>query len=313
MWGAASLAMAGAARAQPALGLDDSVLLVPGPEDGGCVRWAGRVAASLARALPVSTPPRLTVLGGPDGVTAANRFGTLEAGDGKALLVLPGAALHARLIDPGRARFDPGSWVALLALWQGAVLAGRGPLAAGGQAPLRVAIGSPDAPEAAALAALDLLRVPARPVTGPAAAVFSAGQADALIIAGADPVAAARAIGATPWFRFAASGEAEGVPVFQATSGLSAASPEMRAVLAAVAAVQLRASLVLPALTSANLVAAWRRASLRWQEEARAEPGEGRALAGAEAAAALAAIIPTAEAVLAWRTWLDRRLGWRPG
>ena len=92
---------------------------------------------------------------------------------------------------------------------------------------------------------------------------------------------------------------------------ITAASPGARAVLAAAAGLQLRAALVMPPLTPADTVAAWRRAALRWQEEERAQPGDGHALVGAPAAAAFALLNPPPDAVLAYRNWLERRLGWR--
>jgi hypothetical protein len=70
---------------------------------------------------------------------------------------------------------------------------------------------------------------------------------------------------------------------------------------------------MLPALTPADQVSLWRGAAQRWQEEqARAAlPANGRALVGAEAATLLAGLSPPPEAVLAYREWLLRRLGWQ--
>ncbi|MBP0494509.1 hypothetical protein [Roseomonas indoligenes] len=304
--GLALLGLAGlprAARAQAEQGL---TILVPGPEDGGCARWAARAAASLARGLHRPGSLRLSVVGGPDGVTAANRFATLDGAEGPRLLVLPGWTCHARLTGATRARFEPGTWLPLMASWQGAVLAGRGSLPGRGGAPLRVAIPSPDAPEAATLAALDMLGIAARPVTGAAETAFAAGEADALIVTGADPVAQARAIGAVPWYLLSTGeGEATEIPP------LPGRSPEGRAVLAAAAGLQMRAALVMPPLTPADTVAAWRRAAARWQEEERAQPADGQPLTGTAAGAAFALLNPPADATLVYRSWLERRLGWR--
>ncbi|MCR0980882.1 hypothetical protein [Roseomonas populi] len=295
----------GAARAQVA---ESTTILVPGPEDGGCARWAARAAAALARGLHRPGPLRLSFVGGPDGVTAANRFATLDGAEGPRLLVLPGWTCHARLTGTTRARFEPGAWLPLMASWQGAVLAGRGPRPGRGGTPLRVAIPAPEAPEAAALAALDLLGVPAAPVTGAAEAAFAAGDADALIVIGADPVARAASLGAVPWYLLSTGeGEATEIPP------LPGRSPETRAVLAAAAGLQMRAALVMPPLTPADAVAAWRRAAVRWQEEERAQPTEGQPLTGTAAGAAFALLAPAADATLAYRSWLERRLGWRAG
>jgi hypothetical protein len=249
---------------------------------------------------------RLTTLGGPDGVTAANRFATLEAGNGRTLLILPGLTCHTRLTGATRARFEPSAWLPLLMSWQGAVLAGRGPLTASG-VPLRVAIPAPDAPEAAVLAVLDQFGMPARPVPGEPEASFAAGETDVLVIHGPDPLARARALGMTPWYHLASPG----IPEQGDVPPLPAASPAWGGVLAALAAMQMRAALVLPRLTSADRVAAWRWAAPRWQEESRAESIEGQPLIGAEAVSAWAILNPPPDAVLSYRTWLERRLAWR--
>ncbi|MBB5692763.1 hypothetical protein [Muricoccus pecuniae] len=294
----------GRARAQAQ---DTGVVLVPGPEDAAPARWASRAAAALSRGLHRPGALRLSHLGGPDGVTAANRFATLEGAESVRFLALPGWACHVRLTGATRARFEPGAWIPLLVSWHGAVLAGRGPLNARGPAPLRVAIPSPDSPEAAALAALDLLGIPARPVPGMAEAAFAAGEADALIVSGADPVARASMLGATPWCALGQVGEGEAgeLPV------LTGEPSSLRGVLAAAAGMQMRAALVMPPLTPADTLAAWRRAALRWQEEERSQPGEGHALTGTAAAAAFALAVPPPDATLTYRSWLERRLGWR--
>ncbi|HEY8613440.1 MAG TPA: hypothetical protein VIL69_19425, partial [Roseomonas sp.] len=267
----------GMARAQVQ---ESGTILVPGPEDGGFARWATRASAALTQGLQRPGALRLSYLGGPDGVTAANRFATLEGARGARFLVLPGWTCHARLTGSTRARFEPGAWLPLLLTWQGAVLAGRGPLPFRGGAPLRVALPAPDAPEAAALAALDLLGIPARPLAGLSEAAFLAGESDALIVTGADPVGRAQALGAVPWYRLGspAEGEVSEIPP------LPGNSPAARGILAAAAGLQMQAALVMPPLTPADTVAAWRRVAIRWQEEERAQPAEGQALIGAAAA-----------------------------
>ncbi|WP_140885398.1 hypothetical protein [Muricoccus nepalensis] len=294
------------ARAQ---GPEGATILAPGPEDGAGARWAARAAGALSRGMQRPGAMRLAVLGGPDGVTAANRFATLDGSQGPSLLALPGWTCHARLVGSTRARFEPRGWLPLLLSWQGAVLAGRGPLPGAAGAPLRVAMPSAEAPEAAALAALDLLGLPGRPFAGLPEAAFAAGEADALILAGPEAAARAQTLGATPWCAFPGPAEAEAAEAPPFPTG----SPLAQAVVAAVAAMQVRAALVAPALTAADTVAAWRRAGSRWQEEERALPGEGQPLAGAAAASAFALLLPPPDAVLDYRSWLDRRLGWRAG
>ena len=51
-----------------------ATLLAPGPEDGAAARLASRAAAALARGLVQASALRVSALGGPDGITAANRF-----------------------------------------------------------------------------------------------------------------------------------------------------------------------------------------------------------------------------------------------
>ncbi|MFC7554280.1 hypothetical protein ACFQU7_21865 [Pseudoroseomonas wenyumeiae] len=163
---AAALLGAPAARAQR-LAADTATLLLPGPEGGPAALWAAKVAAGLVRGLPHAVALHSTTIGGPDGVTAANRFATLEGAEGRTLLVLPGSAAHARLIGESRARYPVEGWLPLCASWQGAILAGRGPMPAPNAArPLRLALPGPDAPEAAALLGLDLIGYPATPVFG---------------------------------------------------------------------------------------------------------------------------------------------------
>ena len=287
---------------------EGATILVPGPEDGACARWATRAAGIMARGTQRAGTTRLSVLGGPDGVTAANRFATLDGAGGPSLLALPGWTCHARLTGSSRARFEPRSWLPLLLSWRGAVLAGRGPLPARGT-PVRVAMPSAEAPEAAVLAAMDLLGLSGLPLVAQPEAAFAAGEADALIVLGPEPLARAQAMGATPWYGFPGPAELERAEV--APFPLSA--PLARAVTAAVAALQVRAVLVAPVLSAADSVAAWRMAAGRWQEEERTMPGEDQPLVAASAAEAFALVTPPADAVLDYRNWLERRLGWRPG
>src|SRR5437763_15561651 len=95
---AAGCALAGAAGAMlPAT----ATLLVPGPEGGPYARFAERLGASLARGATTAIKLTHSILGGPDGVTAANRFVTEGGPDGRTLLLLPGPAALARMVgDP---------------------------------------------------------------------------------------------------------------------------------------------------------------------------------------------------------------------
>ncbi|MDB5368500.1 MAG: hypothetical protein JWP20_58 [Roseomonas sp.] len=310
----------GAARAQ-ALAADTATLLLPGPEGGAAARWAAQVAAGLARGLPHAVALHTLLIGGPDGVTAANRFATLEGAEGRVLLVLPGQAAHARLIGESRARYPMEGWLPLCASWQGAVLAGRGPMPAPDAGrPLRLALPGPDAPEAAALLALDLAGHPAMPVFGlaglAAEQALARGGVDAIVIAAPAPLRQAARIGATAWCELETPGRRDQpeLPVL-AGAAIQARPAQVAAAQAGFAALRLRAALVLPALTSADLVAVWRRAALRWQEDETRESPEIAAspLVGAEARTAMSALFPEPAAVLVYREWLLRRLSWQAG
>lgn len=297
---------------------DTAALLLPGPEGGAAAQWAARVAAGLARGLPHAVALRMTTLGGPDGVTAANRFATLEGGDGRTLLVLPGAAAHARLIGEGRAQFQMEGWMPICASWQGGILAGRGVMPRPG-APLRLALPGPEAPEAATLLALELLGYKVTPVFGLGAhlpeAQLARTEYDAMAIAAPSPLRRAARLGLTPWMELDTPGRRDHPPLPPLADAPSPARPsQVAAIQAGFAAMRLRAALLLPALTSADVVAIWRRAALRWQEEEAKENQEttGPALIGIEARTAVSALCPSPDAVLAYREWLLRRLSWQP-
>ncbi|TCZ65934.1 hypothetical protein [Roseicella aquatilis] len=314
---AAGLACAGPARAllPPA-----ATLLVPGPEDGPHARLADRFGASLARSVTTAMRLRQTVLGGPDGVTAANRFATEGAPDGRTLLLLAGAAPLARLIGDPRARFDAAGWLPVCAVQGSAVVAGRDALPGPGTAP-RFGFAASDTAGAAVLLGLDMLGLQASPVPGLAPqrpeAALAQGQVDAVLLTGSDIALRLAAVGARPWFTLEAPGARDpaltDVPsLFDLLLG---GPPELRLALGAAAAcARLRAALVLPALTPATLVADWRGAAQRWLDE------EGRQLlspwlrilTGIEAGPLLAALTPPPAAVVAYREWLLRRLNWRP-
>ncbi|MDO9707530.1 hypothetical protein [Paracraurococcus lichenis] len=317
----AGLATGGLALAAPARAMlpPAATLLVPGPEDGPLARLAAHLAASLARGATTAIRLGHSVLGGPDGVTAANRFVTESAPDGRTLLLLPGAAPLARLVGDPRARFDPAGWLPVCALQGSAVLAGREAMPPPGAAP-RFGLGAPDMPGAAGLLALDLLGFAASPVLGlpppRAEAALAQGVAEAVLLHGADIPGRLAACGARPWFTLEPAGQRDpALPDLPSLHDLRLLGPpELRAALAAAAAsIRLQAALVLPPLTPADIVAAWRGAALRWlEEEGRQGWAPGlRALPGTEAAPLLAAIAPPPSAALAYREWLLRRLNWR--
>ncbi len=306
--------------ATPALGAtgvpEAVTLLAPGPEVGPGAGFARRAATGLPRGLAQAASFRVSLLGGPDGITAANRFAASTPADGRLLLALPGAAMQALLLGESRARFEPRHWPALAGSVMPALLAGRGPLGALGR--VRLALPGPAAPEAAGLLALDVLGRPASPVfpSGGVTAeqAVAAGAADALVLAGPGAAQRAAALGLAPWFAFdGVEGVREpGLPMLGDLLP-DPPSPDLLAALrAAGAALGVRGLLVLPALTSADVVAMWRDAARRWIESdpQGIEPG-ARHAAPEEAARALAALCPGAEAAAAYRDWVQRRFAWR--
>lgn len=305
---------------QAATGVPEAAtLLVPGPEGGPASEFAARAAQGLARGLVQAAALRVTILGGPDGITAANRFAASTAPDGRMLLVLTGQAAQALLIGDSRARYEPRRWPAIAGSLVPVLVAGRGPLS--GTRPARMALPGPGAAEAGALLALDLIGRNATPVflppgLGPEAAI-GAGIVDAVVLTGGDAMARAAALGIVPWFGF--DGEQPGrdpaladVESFGELPGNHRESDLVAASRAAGAALRVHGVLVLPALTSADAVALWRGAARNWMEEAR-EPEEAatRRVGGDEAADTLSTLCPPAEASNAYRDWLRRRLNWQ--
>jgi hypothetical protein len=319
--GLALLAAAGASPATATLPPAAATLLVPGPTDGPLAQWAARLAAALARGTTTAIMLERTVLGGPDGVTAANRFATAAAPDGRTLLVLPGAAAQAWLVGDKRAHFNGAGWPPVCAAQGPAVVAGRQPFAAAARAPVRLGLAAPDHPGTAALLGLDLIGVAATPVAGlpppQAEAALAEGTVEAVVLQGADVPARLAALGARPWFTLDGPGPRDPAlpetPVLAelATGGDAAIRAGF---LAAAANARLVGAVLLPALTPADLVALWRAAAQRWlEEEVRVGlPAGIRVTAGAELAPVLSPLVPPPEAVLAYREWLLRRLRWQP-
>jgi hypothetical protein len=146
-------------------------LLSSGPAYGYIAGWAKLLGPHLLDGLPPNTEPRFAAMGGPDGVTVCNAFGTRLDPDGSTIMFAPGAALLAWLEGDSRVKYDPGRWVATLAGVTPAVLVGRAPLTRAAltrsaSRPLRLAASNPIGPELAAFLALDLLGLPTRPVYG---------------------------------------------------------------------------------------------------------------------------------------------------
>ena len=102
-------------------------------------------------------------------------------------------------------------------------------------------------------------------------AALGQGMVEAALLTGTDLPARIAAIGARPWFTLEPAGHratrcCRRSP--RCSTCRSAAEAELRAAaVAAAGCARLQAALVLPALTPANLVAAWRSAAQRWLDE----------------------------------------------
>ncbi|HEV7264564.1 MAG TPA: hypothetical protein VGN83_06575 [Falsiroseomonas sp.] len=296
-----------------------ALLIAPGPQDGPTARFAADAVRGLARGLVQAAALRVAVVGGPDGITAANRFATSAPAEHPLLLLLlPGLAAQAQLVGDPRARFEPRRWPAVAGSLQPAILAGR---RAPGRQPLRLATPSPAAPETAALLALEALgiagsAVPLAAGTSAEAAV-AAGAADAAVLTGPGLTERAAALGLTPWFVFDGPAGTRDpalpdLPTLGEVLPDPAAPDLVSAIRAAGAALRIRGLVVLPALTASDSVAMWRGAARRWVEAEPDMAAPGTRLLGPEPTAdALVTLCPRPEVTLAYREWLHQRLGWQ--
>ncbi|MBD0272356.1 MAG: hypothetical protein ICV73_10550, partial [Acetobacteraceae bacterium] len=222
-----------------------ATLLVPGPDDGAHERWSARLAAFLTRGV-ASAPGSAAqverrILGGPDGVTAANRFSALVEPDGRTLLVLSGAAAQARLVGDPRARFDAAGWLPVCAAEGLAVVAGRAPAPPAGGGAVRVAVADAGSPAATALCGLAMMGLHAVPVAGltplQAEAALLEGSVDVVLLNGPDVPARLSALGARPWFTLDAAGTRDAaLPDVPCMSELVSGPTVLRAAARAVAA-----------------------------------------------------------------------------
>lgn len=298
---------------------ESATLLVAGPEGTPTAAWAAGVATQLGRFLPQAAAVRVQLVGGADGIAAANRFTTAAAPDGNTLLALSAAATQARAAGDSRARFEPGTWLPVCGATLSVLLAGRGPLPRRGNT-LRLALSSPDAADAAALMALDGLGVSASPVFGVAPAMAEAalaqGAVDAAMLSGPNLPERAAALGLTPWIAGELPGGARDPAMAEVLTLSDALGAGGGALLAACrigfAGFGMRGIVVLPALTPATAVAPWRSAGLRWAEAGDRDPSDGvRPLGISQCRALIAALCPAPDALRSYRAWLARRLNWR--
>ena len=315
---------------------DGATILVAGPDGGRLARWGDAVAVALNT--PLGTSVRATCAGGVDGVTGANQFDARVSPDGTTVLLAPGAAALDWLVGDPRAHFDAEHWVPLMAgITPGIVVTNRdiAPLRRGGA--VRLAASDPVGPQLPALFGLDLLGAHVAPVFGLVEqeainAAFAAGKVDAVLTWGQnvpEQVATLQEAGGTALFGLGAL-DADGAPgrdpafpnvptlteLYVSVHGAMPPAARYNAWRAAAAATQLEFGLVLPRLTSAAMVALWRRAA----SQAAAQPGvqdlatqfSVQPLQGVAAAAAMGSVAADSAALLELRGWLAARFNWRP-
>ncbi len=294
--------------------------------------WADWLSPTLAAALFPGVSLRKNLVGGADGVTAANQFEAWANPDGSTAALLPGAAALAWLSGDPRARFDAARWVPALAATTPCLVFSRvsaAQLAAG--APLRMAASTPAGKEMPAMLGLDLLGAQWQPVWAvpdPAQA-FAQQQVDTLCLCGRHvPEMAGRlaASGAAPLFSFGTvddSGTPQRAPDFpdvptliEVLAGRPVDAPLLAGWRAAAAAAALNMALVLPQLTPAAMVAQWRRACAQAsgsplvQTEASSEGL--RPVPAPSASACTTAVLADTAALLELRRWLAAKLDYRP-
>ena len=255
-------------------------LLTAGPEAGELESWSKLLAPHLRRALPADTELRLAQAGGVDGVTGANQFHTSTQPDGFSTLLVPGSAALACLIGDPRVHFEAGRWIGLLSAHSPAVLISRiDPRGFRRGQAVKLAIDSPNGSNLAARLGLELMGLTPVPGGGPAGdaaamAAFAQRAADLLLLRGgsmAEQIAAAQAAGGQP---IATLGRQDGgvmtrdpaqpgLPHLMELAGQIglplAGGPILEAWRAVAAAAQLSFALVLPPLTTASMIALWRR------------------------------------------------------
>jgi hypothetical protein len=316
---------------------ESATILVAGPDGGRLGRWGETVASALDQTLPSGTKVRTTCAGGIDGVTGANQFEARVPPDGATVLLAPGDAALDWLVGDPRAHFDAEHWVPVMAGVTPAIVMARPDAILGTDHVVRVAASGPVGPQLPVLLGLELLGATVTPVFGlvepeAARAAFVAGKVDIVLAWGQDvprQVDLLRDAGAKPLFGLGtldANGVVSRDPAFPdvptlveqyvALHGAKPTGARFDAWRAVASASQLDFGLVLPRLTSASMVALWRRAA----SQATSQPGVQalastvavRPLEGVAAAAAMIGLAADPGALLELRGWLATRYNWRP-
>ena len=328
----------GPARAQTGLASFPArvTLLSSGPAHGYIAGWAKLLGPHLLEGLPPDVGSRFTAMGGPDGVTVCNAFGSRLDPDGSTIMFAPGAALLAWLEGDSRVTYDPGRWIATVVGATPAVLVGRASLSHPPARPWRLAASNPIGPELAAFLALDLLGLPARPVYGltdPASLVDALRRrtVDLAFLSGPKlrtTLAQARAAGAQALFSTGAQGPAGPVPrdpllptvpsFLETAANLGVTihpGDRLAAYQAAAAAAAICFTAVLPDLVGPSMLAEWRQGAELLSNSlsiaAVAVPQGVRLVTGVSAARFLVQASQSAAALDSLRQTMLTRYGWR--
>lgn len=335
-------AMTGEVSAEPSVDQSPAtqrppyIILVGGLPGGQTDRWARTIAAAAQGVLSPETRIRVRTIGGHDGVTGANRLQTLAASDGRISAMLPGETAIAFLTGDPRVHFQPGEWIPILAgLNPGIIFVRDGLARLSRPTPIRLAVVGPESKGLAAILSFDKLGVPTVPIFGlrgaEALRAFALDEADAIILTGEQITANAtrlreeggRAICSLGVLDDQAGfgGELQGMKLptveeLAATRGVAPLLPPLeQAYRAVVAASRIEFVLVLPHLTRPAAVALWRQAArsmIRSPDIQSVAASANISLTEAGAAAAIAPLSTSADAMLALRQMLFKRFGWRP-
>jgi hypothetical protein len=243
--------------------------------DGLLAGVANAFRAGFNAVLPPDQTMQIELVGGADGVTAANQFEASAAPDGETALLVSGSAALAWQVGDPRAQFDVGHWLPIAtAQVSGVLISGSQTGLRPGRLRLAVEVGA-----SAALPAqlgLYLLGHGVQLVAAPdALRVLAHGDADAAFIVGSN--VASRTIeavmrGMVPLFSLGSLDNANqlqrdtflpNIPTLPELLANASITPDpalLAAWRAVAAAARLDTALLLPWLTPANVVAWWRTA-----------------------------------------------------
>ena len=321
-------------------GTAEGRIIIAGTAETLCGRWASLMTPLMAQALHHNDSFQLQPTTGWDGVTGANLFETRQQSATSPLaLIAPGSAMLAAMVGDSRVHYDYQRWLAILSVCQPTVTIGRVALHRSlgtmlGNHRTRVAVSSPTGLELPMLLAFELLGLRPQPITGQATpeaamAALTAGTVDAIQLP-LDPQFPERAAalaqqGFGPLFlnttHAGTQADMTGLPpdfmsILQQERPKAALTPLAQAWLAATAAANTKAVLLLPLLSQPATVARWRNAAeicaAMPQVRQAASADRQTLLTGADCMALYSQLMPDTTVIMALRRWLASNLPqWR--